>query len=76
MQSAKDAMRQHIRIGLITVGLLGGTATAWSLTAQLEGAVVTSGFIVVESNIKKVQHPTGGVVGELRVREGQRVEVG
>ena len=76
MQSAKDAMRQHIRIGLITVGLLGGTATAWSLTAELEGAVVTSGFIVVESNIKKVQHPTGGVVGELRVREGQRVEEG
>ena len=76
MQSARDAMHRHMHIGLLTVALLGGTATAWSLTARLEGAVVASGFIVVESNIKKVQHPTGGVVGELRVREGQHVAEG
>ncbi len=76
MQSAADAMRRHLQIGLGLVALLGGTVTAWSLTAQLEGAVVTQGFIVVESNIKKVQHPTGGVVGELRVKEGQLVKEG
>ena len=34
------------------------------------------GVVVVESNVKKVQHPTGGVVGELRVREGDRVKAG
>ena len=28
------------------------------------------------SNVKKVQHPTGGVVGELRVRDGDRVKAG
>jgi HlyD family secretion protein len=32
--------------------------------------------LVVDTNVKKVQHPTGGVVGELRVREGDRVAVG
>jgi HlyD family secretion protein len=31
---------------------------------------------VVDSNLKKVQHPTGGVVGELRVREGDPVSTG
>jgi HlyD family secretion protein len=31
---------------------------------------------MVDTNVKKVQHPTGGVVGELRVREGQRVAAG
>jgi HlyD family secretion protein len=32
--------------------------------------------LVVDSSVKKVQHPTGGVVGELRVREGDRVIAG
>ena len=31
---------------------------------------------MVNSNVKKVQHPTGGVVGELRVRDGDRVDAG
>ena len=30
----------------------------------------------MDSSVKKVQHPTGGVVGELRVREGDRVKAG
>ena len=33
-------------------------------------------MVVVESNVKKVQHPTGGIVGELRVRDDQRVKEG
>jgi len=32
--------------------------------------------MVVDSNVKKVQHPTGGVVGEVRVRDGDRVKTG
>jgi HlyD family secretion protein len=32
--------------------------------------------VVVDSNVKKVQHPTGGIVGELRVRDGDRVKQG
>jgi HlyD family secretion protein len=31
---------------------------------------------VVDTNVKKVQHPTGGIVGELRVRDGDRVHAG
>jgi HlyD family secretion protein len=31
---------------------------------------------VVESNVKKVQHPTGGVVGELLARDGDKVKAG
>jgi HlyD family secretion protein len=74
--SAKDAIRSHLFGAAIGIGLLGGTATAWSLVAPLEGAVVAAGSVVVETNIKKVQHPTGGVVGQLNVREGQRVTEG
>jgi HlyD family secretion protein len=38
--------------------------------------VIAAGQVVVDSNVKKVQHPTGGVVGEIRVRDGDRVNVG
>jgi HlyD family secretion protein len=45
-------------------------------TTDLAGAVIASGALVVESNVKKVQHPTGGIVGELRVRDGSHVQGG
>ena len=63
-------------IGLaITVLLIGGVG-GWATTTQLAGAVIAPGSVVVESNIKKVQHPTGGVVGEILVREGAEVQDG
>ena len=43
---------------------------------EISGAVIAPGQLVVESDVKKVQHPTGGVVGELRVREGDKVKAG
>jgi HlyD family secretion protein len=45
-------------------------------TTDLAGAVIASGTLVVESNVKKVQHPTGGIVGELQVRDGSQVQAG
>jgi HlyD family secretion protein len=70
------SIRRHIVFGLGATIFLFGGAVAWSLTAQLTGAVVTQGVFVVDGNVKAVQHPTGGVVAELRVREGQRVAEG
>jgi HlyD family secretion protein len=46
----------------------------WAVTTELAGAVIAQGFVVVDSSVKKVQHPTGGIVGELRVRDGDRVQ--
>ena len=60
-----------IMFGFVTFGIGG-----WAATSQLSGAVVAQGIVVVDSSVKKVQHPTGGVVGELRVREGDRVLAG
>src|SRR5439155_26144713 len=40
------------------------------------GALIAPGQIVVESNVKKVQHPTGGVVGEVRAHDGDVVKAG
>jgi membrane fusion protein, type I secretion system len=61
--------------GIISVLLICGVG-GWATTAQLAGAVIASGTIVVESSVKKVQHPTGGVVGQILVKEGDEVEAG
>ena len=43
---------------------------------EFSGAVIAPGKLVVDTNVKKVQHPTGGVVGELKVKDGDRVKEG
>ena len=63
-------------IGLAIVLVFFGGVGGWATTAQLAGAVVASGTVVVESSVKKVQHPTGGVVGQILVKEGDQVEAG
>ncbi len=70
------SIRRHLRIGVSLSLLLAGVAGAWAATARLSGAVIAHGTLVVASSVKRIQHPTGGVVGELRVREGDRVKAG
>jgi HlyD family secretion protein len=72
----QKSIRRHLRIGLAALIIVGGGLGAWAAFAKLAGAVVASGTLVVESSVKKIQHPTGGVVGELLVKEGARVEAG
>lgn len=63
-------------LGLTVAVLLVGSIGVWAATANLAEAVLASGTVVVDGNVKKVQHPTGGVVGEIRVRDGDRVKGG
>jgi HlyD family secretion protein len=73
---ARRSMRRHVFTGLILVLLLAGGVGGWAATSQIKGAVIAQGSIVVDSNVKKVQHPSGGVVGELKVHDGDRVKAG
>ena len=70
------SLRRHLLAGLSVLVLLGGGMGGWAATAELSGAVVAPGSVVVDSHVKKVQHPTGGVVGEIHVRDGDRVSAG
>jgi HlyD family secretion protein len=81
MTSAKQAqaeasIRKQLRLGTAVVFILLVGLGGWAALADISGAVIASGIVVVESNDKKVQHPTGGIVGELLVKEGDRVNVG
>ena len=66
----------YIRNGLIFTALLVFGLGTWSATARLSGAVISPGQIRVEANRQVVQHPDGGVVGEILVRNGDVVEAG
>src|SRR4029077_11081708 len=70
------SIRRHLVGGAITALLLTLGIGGWAATTELSGAITASGSVVVDSNVKKVQHLTGGIVGELLVREGDRVHVG
>lgn len=74
ISAAQQSIRRHLLAGMLAVVLLAGGVGGWAATTDLAGAVIAQGQMVVDTNDKKVQHPTGGIVGELRVREGSRVK--
>jgi HlyD family secretion protein len=74
--SAGESIRRHVAAGGILVALLVFGLGGWASTAEISGALIAQGSVVVDSNVKKVQHPTGGVVGQLFVHDGDHVKAG
>ena len=70
------SIRRHLLAGCTAVLVLVGGIGGWVTNTEISGAVIAPGQLVVDSNVKKIQHPTGGVVGELRVKDGDRVKEG
>jgi len=68
--------RKAIRIGLLVVSVAFGGGGLLLGRAPLAGAVVASGTVKVTDNHKSVQHLEGGIVKEIRVRNGDRVAAG
>jgi HlyD family secretion protein len=74
--SALHSIQRYMIVGMLIVGFVTFGIGGWAATSELTGAVIGQGVLVVDSSVKKVQHLTGGVVGELRVREGDKVKAG
>lgn len=62
--------------GLAMIVVFGGTLGYWATATHLTSAVATGGQFVSASDVKKVQHPTGGVIGALLVKDGDKVNAG
>jgi membrane fusion protein, epimerase transport system len=75
-QSSKDHARWLVRAGVSVV--LGAFLPigAWITIAPLSLAVVGSAVVKVDLNRRPVQHLEGGIVREVLVRDGQRVQAG
>jgi membrane fusion protein, type I secretion system len=76
MARARWAFDRELRMGLrilVVATILGG---GWFALMPLAGAVVVPGNLVVQSNVKAIQHPSGGVVADIKVQNGMRVSAG
>lgn len=75
MSSKLDqSLRQHALIVAALGGCLVFGIGGWAATASISGAVVGDGTVIIDDNVKKVQHLTGGTVAMLAVHEGDHVE--
>ena len=71
-RSMRSLRRTGMAVAIALVGIVGG----WAVTTEIAGAVIATGKVIAAGNTKKVQHPTGGVVGRIFARDGQRVRAG
>jgi HlyD family secretion protein len=69
-------IRRRVAIGMAMVAALTAGVGGWAATAKLSGAIIAAGLVVIDSNVKRIQHPTGGVIGELAVKNGMTVRAG
>ncbi len=70
------SVSRHIWFGSLVVAALVFGLGGWAAVAELRGAVVAPGSFVVERNVKKVQHSYGGIVAQINVKNGDRVDSG
>jgi HlyD family type I secretion membrane fusion protein len=68
--------RRPAMVGLGIVGAFLGALILWSTVAPVAGAAVANGNLQVRDKRQAVQHPYGGVIKELLVREGEMVKKG
>ena len=69
-------LRRRLLTGLALVAALIFGIGGWAGQAEISSAVIAPGKVVVETSVKKIQHPTGGVVGEIAVKSGDTVAAG
>src|SRR6267378_2046531 len=80
ISSGDDAPSDSIKLvalaGWLIIALFFGGIGSWAATAPLNGAVVGNAVVKVEGNRKSVQHLDGGIVKEMRIKEGDKVNAG
>jgi len=53
-----------------------GAVVIWASVAQIDEAVPAQGKLEPEGNVTEVQAPSGGVIKEVLVKDGQQVKKG
>lgn len=74
--STSRSIRRHMMLAGLLCLVVAGGSVGWAANTKLAGAVVASGNFVVESSVKDIKHATGGIVGDILVEEGERVNAG
>jgi HlyD family type I secretion membrane fusion protein len=76
LSEAEPSISRAIRWGALIILIAFGGGLSWSFLASLDSAAHAQAVIVVEGHRKTVQHLEGGIVAELKVRDGDVVQPG
>ena len=76
VEPLKKNLRGTGRFGLAIVALFFVVGGSWAATMPLAGATIASGVVSPEGSRRTVQHLEGGIIGEIRVSEGDAVRKG
>ena len=74
--TAQPPIGGWILTGMVVAGVFFGGFGAWAALAPISSAAVAHGYVVVESSRKTIQHLEGGIVEDIKVKEGDLVQAG
>jgi HlyD family secretion protein len=75
-QQLERALTLELHRGRRMLAIAAVLFVGWAGFVPLSGAVVVAGRLVVQSSVKKVQHPQGGIVASINVRDGSKISAG
>lgn len=70
------SVHMPVLAGSAALLLFFGGFGVWASTAPIAGAAVAAGTLVVSGQNKVVQHLEGGIITDILVEEGSRIEIG
>ena len=76
LENPQVGLQRSFRLALIVIGMLVLGIILLAAFTGSRGAVIGPGEVTVESRVKKIAHPTGGVIAEVFVKEGSKVKRG
>ena len=76
LDRAVRSLNRQAFSGLAAAGLMVAATGSWAALGIIQDAVIGPGTVVVNSQKKKIQHPDGGIVAEIRVEDGTHVDAG
>ncbi|MEM8724080.1 MAG: HlyD family type I secretion periplasmic adaptor subunit [Pseudomonadota bacterium] len=68
--------RKRTRTAMIAAGVLALLVIVGGALVPIGGAVIATAEVAPETRVKRIAHPTGGVISEILVRDGDQVEQG
>jgi HlyD family secretion protein len=72
----RNGLRCRLIAGYVITAIFVFGILGYAAVAQIRGAVIAPGNIVVEGNLRRIQHQDGGSVAAILVRNGQKVAAG
>jgi HlyD family type I secretion membrane fusion protein len=69
-------IKSRVAVGSLAALLLVGGFGGWAATAELSGAVVGQGQVMVDKDLRAIQHLDGGIIRSIDVKKGDAVQEG